>query len=110
MADGDCYNRCTTRRKHEWQTLPQKRRKDATKPDKGRPAKPTTNTVTNTRIIIGRTTDVSIKAARRFASVFASRLDTDVSESSPKRYLESILKVAVTVDSAVCIAHIPHYI
>ena len=86
-------------RNSEWQAVPRKRRKDTTQPDKGRPAttKSTTRT-TNKRVIIGRATDLSIKAAKRFASVFVSRLDTDVSESSLKRYLESTLKLDVTVE------------
>ena len=89
-----------TARNLEWQTVPQKRRKDATKPDQGRPAtaKPTTSTRrTNKRVIIHRATDLSIKAAKRFANVFVSRLDTEVSESSLERYLESTLKLDVTV-------------
>ena len=81
--------------------MPQKRRRDAAKLDKGRPdtAKTTTNaTRTNKRVIIGRATDLSIKAAKRFANVFFSRLDTDVSESSLKQYLESTLNLDVTVE------------
>ena len=89
-----------TARNLEWQTVPQKRRKDATKPDKGRPAtaKPTTSTRrTNKLVIIRRATDLGIKAAKRLANVFVSRLDTEVSESSLERYLESTLKLDVTV-------------
>ena len=62
------------------------------------PTTKSTTSTTNKRVIIGRATDLSIKAAKRFASVFVSRLDTDVSESSLKRYLESTLKLDVTVE------------
>ena len=63
-------------------------------------AKPGTSTarMTNKRVIIGRATDLSIKAAKRFANVFVSHLDTDVSESLLNRYLESTLKLDVTVE------------
>ena len=67
------------------------------KPDKRRPTTSTART-TNKRVIIGRATDLSIKAAKRFASVFVSCLDTTVNESSLKQYLESTLKLDVTVE------------
>ena len=48
--------------------------------------------------MIGKAKDLQIKAVKRVANIFASRLEPSVIESSLKQHLETILNLDVTVE------------
>ena len=85
------------------QTVQQKRRVKsitAAKPVRATRVPPTASNHQKQKrgIVIGKTKDLQIKAIKRVANVFASRLEPSVSESSLKRHLETMLNLDVTVE------------
>ena len=82
----------------EWQTVASKRPKPQVKPRKPAVMKRRPAACAHKEDVVGNERKLPIKAAMRFANVFASRLDPNESESTIKNYLESTLKLDVKVE------------